>query len=546
MLLLFFHIFITSKITFVSIDREALNNGYHRLTKDNWNQTLRKSKIFYQSWARQKIRTKYDGSFDDQVTGQMSYWQSGIEITLQEIVTLKLYTDFDKLQFALKKCFRFETIEDIVAEHKHDVDDGKSIDNDDSKTLKQIIDEKKAYKKTTQDLEDRIRDFFHWRGGLLIILTKFGEKLNGQTLYHGVNTKMIISQTQTFAFYGPLSTTTSPHVARTFATAKGMVLKLTTQFPRLDYCNAFDASLISDYPEEQEWLVGFMYVRVLEIRTRKLVDDPKNFVDIATQIPIASWMRQEFFALHLFREQMFSMNECLERMQAQYLRCNRMECCINAEKYKQKYDDGLGWTDRMSCLCMFAAKHQSATQEDEQLFQSFKANLAAEKHLDLERKRKVYKVFWDKFNYFRQYPNLRQSIKFDKISDILKRFFMEQIDEKDINTKQKKYVISFEEIITVYPNVKEIHFINQYKFDNHVLQRFIEQIQKPDNKLGKISFSYYDYFKTDKSDKPSNDKIFMNPQYLDPIMVKKLTQELKWKIDFGLNGDTGYKIKVYK
>ena len=65
------------------------------------------------------------------------------------------------------------------------------------------------------------------------------------------------------AFYGPLSTTSSYHVAKTFATAKGMVLKITSQYPRLDFCRAFDASLISDYPEECEWLIGFVYLRVL-------------------------------------------------------------------------------------------------------------------------------------------------------------------------------------------------------------------------------------------------------------------------------------------
>ena len=89
-----------------NIKEEALNNEYHAISKDNWNQTLRKSKVFYQSWARQKIRTKYDGYFDDQVTGQRQSWKAGIDITMQEIVTLKLYTDFDKLQAELKKCFR--------------------------------------------------------------------------------------------------------------------------------------------------------------------------------------------------------------------------------------------------------------------------------------------------------------------------------------------------------------------------------------------------------------------------------------------------------
>ena len=104
---------------------------------------------------------------------------------------------------------------------------------------------------------------------------------------------MVLSP-QSMAFYGPLSTTTSYHVARTFATAKGMVLKIKSMYPRLNLCNAFDVSLISDYPEEQEYLVGFMYLRILEIRTREIIDDSNNFMQILTTkneiIPMASFV----------------------------------------------------------------------------------------------------------------------------------------------------------------------------------------------------------------------------------------------------------------
>merc|ERR1719203_1987482 len=92
-------------------------------------------------------------------------------------------------------------------------------------------------------------------------------------LYHGVNAKMVLNPIQTMSFYGPLSTTSSYHVAKTFATAKGMILKMTSQYPRCDYCHAFDVSIISDYPEEQEYLVAFMYMRVLDVSTRSIVND---------------------------------------------------------------------------------------------------------------------------------------------------------------------------------------------------------------------------------------------------------------------------------
>eukprot|EP01084_Bolivina_argentea_P297701 512921_1 len=94
--------------------QKNVDKTYAPLSKENWNETLRKSEIFYKSWVAQKIRTKQKGSYNDQVTGQKAEWKKDQRITMAEIVTLKLYTDFDKLQFELKKCFRFETFDRIL------------------------------------------------------------------------------------------------------------------------------------------------------------------------------------------------------------------------------------------------------------------------------------------------------------------------------------------------------------------------------------------------------------------------------------------------
>ena len=78
-----------------------MQNPYAPLSTDSWNQTLRKSQIFYGSFARKKIRTQQDGSFQDQIGGIYAEWKKGADIRLQDVVTLKLYTDFDQLQFSL-------------------------------------------------------------------------------------------------------------------------------------------------------------------------------------------------------------------------------------------------------------------------------------------------------------------------------------------------------------------------------------------------------------------------------------------------------------
>eukprot|EP01083_Nonionella_stella_P281363 957322_1 len=139
---------------------------------------------------------------------------------------------------------------------------------------------------------------------LQITLKKFGKAIQGMDLYHGVSAKMILyPHATTQAFYGPLSTTASFHVAKTFATDKGMVLKINSQYPRLYHCRAFDASLLSDYPEEQEWLVGFIYTRIRKVHTKEKWD--------IISLPISTQLRFTFFVIHLFKLQIFSLSQDL-------------------------------------------------------------------------------------------------------------------------------------------------------------------------------------------------------------------------------------------
>jgi len=325
-----------------------------------------------------------------------------------------------------------------------------------------------------------------------IVLNKFGQLLQGKNnmiLYHGINKKMMLNPTQTFSFYGPLSTTSSEHVAKSFATPKGMVLKITSQFPRLGKCNAFDASQLSDYPEEQEWLVGFMYMRILQISTKKLINEFKSFENLLGKVPLSSWMRQEFTAIHLFQQQMYSMSENLELMLAQYLRVNRRECCDKNVRNKYSFwkkNDYKAWNERMDHLCLYAAKHRKQTKQEAKSWKSMQVNDVQRK--DISRMMKLYPVLWKKFNHFRESQTV---IRFDMISDNLKTYFMEPINVIDIKTNEKKMIVSFDEIIRVYPNAKELIFLNEYKFDSHILRRLINQIKKKDNQLEKVSFSYF-------------------------------------------------------
>merc|ERR1712228_300513 len=169
------------------------------------------------------------------------------------------------------------------------------------------------------------------------------------------------------------------------------------------------------------------------------------------------------------------------------------------------------------------------------------------------------RVILNQFDEFRLNPNKWQRIKFDLISVHLKRFFMTESDEKDVKTGDNRWDISFDEITTVYPNIKELHFINNYKFDNIALQRLIRHIQNGnlfrkqkgfkeyENTIEKIAFLYYDYVdsEADANGKPINHEMFYDPDHLNKESIKILKKE-GWILKHHNNGKTGYKIRILK
>eukprot|EP01083_Nonionella_stella_P152390 488390_1 len=516
-----------------NVKEEVLNNPYYKLPVYAWNQTLRRAKIFASNSVGRAIRTTTGSYYHDQVTGHKEEWKANQPIRVTEIVILKLYTDFDKLQHELKKCFRFENFDDVLEYHSDET-------------------QRKAYEQRRNALKTRLEWFYHWRGGLLIVLKKFGTRVSdtNKVLYHGVNSKMLIRPAQTRAFQGPLSTTSSYHVARTFATDKGMVLKISSLFPKLSYCNAFDVSLVSDYPEEQEWLVGFMYVRLLEVSTRKLVDDDDigNLDRIIQKVPMSSLAREMFFAIHLFKEQILSMSEHLQRMLVQFLKVNRCEVCEEddelIQKYKDQHKDHRDWKLDGFCkqLCDFAHGNK-----DPSAF-VLPIEVNDNQKNDAKKLTRLSPILWEKFVEFQ--CDIRRA-KFDMISEGLKRFFMERSETEWDSHKEdvRKWVISFEQIVKVYPNVHELIFINEYDLNNEVLMRLIKHIENKENKskISKISFLYYDDTKDPEKDKANpgywDDKFKDDKYQQSKVKLEKL--EEPWVIKRHKTGQSGYKIRIY-
>ena len=255
--------------------REVLLNSYYCLTVENWNQTLRKIKDFTKTWDSKKIRTQRNGYYGDMILGISHQWERGIIPMDTEIMALKLYTDWSDLQYQLKMCFRSEDTELSLHIHPKKMDD---------------------------NLMNRLSEFYHWRGALLLFIHKFSSTLDrAKTLFVGVNRKMILDPSATHSFFGPLSTTSSFYVARNFASEQGMILEISSMYPRLGMCNAFNASLVSEYPEEQEYLVGHIYLRINQIH----IKEPPEYIHIDSKLRLA------FFTIHLFQRQIFSMDSYL-------------------------------------------------------------------------------------------------------------------------------------------------------------------------------------------------------------------------------------------
>eukprot|EP01084_Bolivina_argentea_P047238 87028_1 len=208
----------TIKPTFKNIKQEVLCNDFYTLTQDAWNQILRRSSIFFRSFARMRIKTKSNGHYHDQISGKIVNWKKDTHINMRELVIIKLFDDTDKLAHELLKCFSFQPNK-----------------NESMKTLIK-----------------RLSQFFHWRTELQIVLKKFGEPISDMTLYYGLNKKCILQpNANNSAFHGILTVSQSYIVAQMFSSVnKGMILTIESRYPKLQHCYSFDASLINDFPEQ--------------------------------------------------------------------------------------------------------------------------------------------------------------------------------------------------------------------------------------------------------------------------------------------------------
>ncbi|MCP3659706.1 MAG: hypothetical protein GY830_05040, partial [Bacteroidetes bacterium] len=171
---------ISPKHEYENLKDEVLNNKYAPISGKTWNGILRKcNKILKGGFSSRGKKISSKNLRDN-------------NIRLNHLVALKLYTDLDVLQKEFRKSFR------------------------------------KPYHKE----ERRSQSFYWWRKTLMESYENFNIMLRNTpcpiNLFHGVNHIAGIEQDDNnyHTFYGPFSTTSDLHVARSFAGKMGMILQI--------------------------------------------------------------------------------------------------------------------------------------------------------------------------------------------------------------------------------------------------------------------------------------------------------------------------------
>ena len=185
--------------SFENLKDEVLRNTYAPITGKEWNSTLKKcDKI---------LKGKQTNSRN---------WLQENEVKLNHLIPLKLFTDFKKLRNEFTRCFS---------------------EPDNTERCEQFFHLSKAFENTFEKFK---------------FCEKFKFWQQPEILFHGESSIMNIDQTEG-TFYGPLSTTTDIHVARSVAGKKGMIMVLKPS--EKSKFKVLDISWISDYPDEHEYLI---------------------------------------------------------------------------------------------------------------------------------------------------------------------------------------------------------------------------------------------------------------------------------------------------
>eukprot|EP01083_Nonionella_stella_P064811 169266_1 len=208
-----------------NLKEEILYNQIHTLSVDKYEVAKRKAQTLYRSCAIQSIQCDTHFFEDTYGIGKNDH------MSMQHILCLILYTDFDVMCYEFSKTFR-----------------------------------KKYHSETYQSLKQRNSEFANYSKLLREAIECFGQKMKNtqiKVFYHGVSRHLL--NALVCRFCGPCSTTPQLEVAALFSKQDGIILELEKYSDNLRY---FNCALLSCYGNEDERLFigGFHPLCIRSVR----------------------------------------------------------------------------------------------------------------------------------------------------------------------------------------------------------------------------------------------------------------------------------------
>eukprot|EP01084_Bolivina_argentea_P109335 195433_1 len=209
------------KTKYNTLKSELLNNNIAKLSQNDY-YGLVKSCIELMRSKGYKITADNIG-----INNKKFNIPKGSSFTINHLISLKLYTDFGRIQKEFKKHCR---------------------KNDENESIK--------------DFANRNSEIAHWSRYLNESCTFYGSLMKKKDIvYSGLKNKLLFSSLKQH-FQCPLSTTTCSAIAQNFCDDNGIILKLKTANSKT---RCFDVSWLSHFTQENERLIMGSYMKIIDI-----------------------------------------------------------------------------------------------------------------------------------------------------------------------------------------------------------------------------------------------------------------------------------------
>ncbi|MCP4746888.1 MAG: hypothetical protein GY874_12235 [Desulfobacteraceae bacterium] len=525
-----FHDVIHIQPEFGDLKKEALYNNIEKLSIKEWNSLIGKSKTFAKSYNNcMRINTQSRSYYEDQADCNFNQehklnWEQNEKFDLKGAIINKIYTDNDYFQAAIKKVYRPITGKNI-AYYEYCKDDNKidSVGHDKKRFDSKEEKSKKSFEEAKEDKLNYYKQFYHTRIELSNCLQKYSIKMRGsdaKTLYHGSKFVGSLSKDRFHRFEGPFSTSTSLPVASFFSETRGTIYEFRPFYPnatKSDVClKAFKAVSLSEYPEEQEWIVAGGMIRLNKIHLGCGSGEYPDDVD-RDLTPDETYLRRYYAVGEYFKQDQFSMVKDLAK---------RAGLLIAASIFTQENSSdqkpvnvltplkevNINWLDLSDTVTLkkignyleSGKKNANGLSTEQQQFVNDHKELFDELYLKRLQSH-INKI--DSPSNFSAAKNFIKTIQINIYNDRLKKrrlmidgipnqlesLFKTGNGDKFERTGKPKTFLDLNKINKIYPNLEKVKFFGrQHKINDTIIKNISDYVQSKNGTLKEIRFSYYD------------------------------------------------------